>query len=1059
MRIHPLLRTARTLLGVALFSALTAAVLSPTALAMSDAPGWEVNSRSYPTNLPPGGSGVIQVSIYNVGAANPSGTATVTDTLPEGLTGVSSEEWKCAEGTPSTCSYEIVSSESGGVPVGTSIFRDLTVNVSPTAVPGGRPNHVTISGGGAPNPASSANLMRISSAANSFGLVGADAWFTNADGTIDTQAGSHPYEVSFNLAVNSRGETNGPIPPSEREEARNLTVDLPSGVIGNPTALAQCTRKQFDEVHCPASSQIGDAFVQLSEFPLELPVYNLVPPPGTPAQFAFDITGIPAFLDAGVRSDGDYGITEHVDNIAQRRITTANVTLWGVPSDPSHDPQRCQLEGELRHCGLPSSGEHTPFLTLPTACEGPQEFSVEADTWQSEATKAGYKFLTHDANDVPVGFTGCDQLGFAPSISVAPDTTQADTPAGFTVELKVPQEGLTSAEGLATSNIKNTTVTLPAGVVINPGQAAGLVACQTSEDGVGTQGPPACPSGSKVGTVAIATPLLKDRLEGDVYVLQSDPPDLKLLVAASAEGVNLKLVGDVHLSEATGQLTTTFENTPELPFTDFKLSFTGGAQAALATPAVCGVYATSADFTPWSAPFLPDAISGDSFSVDRRADGSSCTAPLPFTPSLSAGATTDQAGGFTDFSLLLQRADDQQRISTLSFKTPKGLLGMIAKVPLCGEPQAAQGTCPAASEIGHTVVTAGPGPYPLEIPEPGQAPAPIYLTGGYGGGPYGLSIVVPVIAGPFNLGVVVVRASIGVDPRTAQLTVTTDPLPSILDGIPTDLRTIDAVIDRPGFMFNPTNCEPQSFAGVAKSTQGATAAISSHFQVGSCQSLKFAPNFKVTTQARTSRRNGASLEAKILYPTGAAGANQANIASVKVDLPKQLPSRLTTLQKACTAAVFEANPASCPKASVVGHATALTPVLPVELTGPAYFVSHGGEQFPSLIVVLQGYGVTVDLVGSTFISHAGITSSTFKQVPDVPITSFDLTLPEGRYSALAANLPAKAKGSFCGQALAMPTAFKAQNGAEIHQSTKLSVSGCAKAVRKTAKKRKPKAKK
>ena len=336
------------------------------------------------------------------------------------------------------------------------------------------------------------------------------------------------------------------------------------------------------------------------------------------------------------------------------------------------------------------------------------------------------------------------------------------------------------------------------------------------------------------------------------------------------------------------------------------------------------------------------------------------------------------------------------------------------------------------------------------VPEPGQPAAPIYLTGGYKGAPYGLSIVVPVIAGPFNLGTVVVRASIAVDPVTSQLTVTTDPLPSILDGIPTDLRTINAVIDRPGFMFNPTNCSPQEFAGSATSTEGTAAPISSHFQMGSCRSLTFKPDFKVSTTGQSTKANGTSLDAKIVYPTTPLGANQAssqsNIASVKVSLPIQMPSRLTTLQKACLARVFEENPAKCPKESLVGTATAITPVLPVPLTGPAYFVSHGGEAFPSLIVVLQGYGVTIDLVGTTFISKAGITSSTFKQVPDVPITTFDLKLPQGPFSALAANLPVSAHGSYCGQHLVMPTLFVAQNGAEIQQSTPVAVEGCLSAL-------------
>ena len=446
---------------------------------------------------------------------------------------------------------------------------------------------------------------------------------------------------------------------------------------------------------------------------------------------------------------------------------------------------------------------------------------------------------------------------------------------------------------------------------------------------------------------------------------------------------------------------------------------------------------------------MAEAFPSSSFAIESGPGGSPCpSSPLPFAPSLIAGSTTDQAGGFTNFSLLLQNADAQQRIGALQFKVPEGLSGMISKVALCPEPQAEQGTCSAASQIGHATVAAGPGPYPLVIPQPGEPPAAIYLTGPYQGAPFGLSIVTPVIVGPFNLGTNVVRAKVEVDPHTAQITVTTDPsgphaIPAILDGVPTDLRTIDTVIDRPGFMFNPTDCNPMAFSGTATSTQGATAPISSHFQVGSCRSLEFKPDLKVSTSGKTSRADGASLTAKLIYPTGPLGANQAssqsNIARVKVELPKQLPSRLKTLQKACLAATFEANPANCPAASVVGHATAITPVLPVPLTGPAYFVSHGGEAFPSLIVVLQGYGVTVDLVGSTFISKHGITSSTFKTVPDVPVSTFELTLPEGPFSALAAH------GNLCTiKKLAMPTEFFAQNGATIHQSTLIKATGCPK---------------
>jgi hypothetical protein len=1055
------------------------AVVGLTASASAASPsapgtGWEVTSTVFPTNLPPGGTGAIEVSLYNIGAEPSNGTVTVVDTLPRGVTATAAgriagydeeieEGWNCSGiGTEVvTCTNdEEVYAHIPLAELGSNITQiGIEVNVAGDVGATGT-NQVTVSGGGAPVPASTSEPVVFSSSpASVLGFQGSDAWFGNANGTVDTQAGSHPYSftASFDLNTDTTYGTLGePILRPAGGQVRDVLFNLPPGIVGNPTAVPQCTSQQFDDEQCPVDTQLGvDSFDALggARFAdhLTAPVYNLVPPPGVPAEFAFNAFGRIVFLKAAVRSGGDYGLSAHADNLPLEHVMGNRLTLWGEPSDPSHNPYR-DANGAGCPSGCASSGPRTPFLTLPTACEGPQAFSALPTSWASLAG-GEYSFESHDAGDQSTGFTGCEDLGFGPSISAVPDTGAADTPAGLTVDVKVPQEGLASGQDLATSNIKDTTVTLPVGMAINPGQAAGLQACQAAEakletgEAPGDEAAPSCPNASKVGVVKIKTPLLTEPLEGNVYVLQSNPPNLKLLIAASAEGVNLKLPANVTLNETTGQITTTLAKTPELPFTDFELSFSGGAQAALTTPTKCGTYSAATDFTPWSTPFVPDALETSNFSIDSGTGGAACPgSSLPFSPSLTAGSTTDQAGGFTDFSLLLQRADDQQRVSTLQFKTPEGLLGMISKVPLCPEPQAAEGTCSSASEIGHTVVTAGPGPYPLVVPQPGQPPAPIYLTGGYKGAPYGLSIVVPLHVGPFTLQTQVVRAKIEVDPHTAQLTITTDPLPSIIDGIPTDLRTINAVVDRPGFMFNPTNCSSQEFAGTATSTEGATAAISSHFQMGSCQSLKFAPDFNVTTQAKTSKADGASLEARIVYPTTPLGANQAssqaNVKSVKVDLPKQLPSRLTTLQKACVAKVFEANPAACPKDSVVGHATAITPVLPVPLNGPAYFVSHGGEAFPSLIIVLQGYGVTVDLVGTTFISKTGITSSTFKQVPDVPISSFTLTLPTGAFSALAANLPESAHGDLCGQSLQMPTAFVGQNGAEIHDTTTIGITGC-----------------
>ena len=1060
-----------------LFILLVLGSFSSVASASGAAPGYKVIGRVTPTNLPPGGEGRLELVVFNVGGAGGEG-ATLTDTLPAGLTASTGfrlhrddnsiqeggEEYAGA-GCTGTGTH-VVSCDLGTLAVDDAVFVRIPVRVASSATGRESPgNQITVTGGGAPETASASLPVAYGSGSAGAGVEQLDSWASSADGTTDVQAGSHPFDFGVDFALNTEGsgvfgvsEYNGEQVQPAGGEIRNIVVNLPPGMVGNPTAVPRCTKPQFenDIIGCPASTQIGlDMAILAGESgPFNFPVYNLVPPPGVAAQFAFNLSGNAVYIDSRVRSGGNYGITAETNNIPQRNIVFNSLRIWGVPADRSHDARRPnEAEGCEGFCR--ANAASAAFLTLPTACEAPQSLSAEMrGTYQDESIRAGLTVTPPGENGLPFALGNCEVLGFEPSLTVSMDTSDSDTPAGLSAEVKTSQTGLTSPESLSSSDLRDTTVTLPQGVVINPGQAAGLVACSAAQadvgvgEALGDEAAPSCPIASKVGTDSIATPLLPDKLEGNVYVLESNPPHLQLLVAASGDGVNLKLVGEVHLNESTGQLTTTFKRTPEFPFTVFKLSFSGGAQAALVTPTTCGTYATNADFTPWSSPFVSDAPSESRFAITAGPQGTACPNGLPFSPSMIAGSTTDQAGGFTSFSLLLQRGDGQQRIGALQFKTPEGLLGMISKIPLCPEPQASEGTCSEASQIGHTVVEAGPGPYPLVVPQPGQPPAPIYLTGGYKGAPYGLSIVVPLHVGPFTLQTQVVRARIEVDPRTTQLTVTTDPLPTIIDGIPADLRAINAVIDKPGFMFNPTGCESQSFSGTATSTEGASAPISSHFQMGSCRALTFKPNFKVSTSGKTSRANGASLDAKILYPTGELGANQAssqsNVKSVKVDLPKQLPSRLTTLQKACTAATFEANPANCPTDSRVGQATAITPVLPVELTGPAYFVSYGGAKFPELVIVLQGYGVTVFLHGETFISKAGITSSTFRNIPDVPITSFELKLPQGPFSALAAN------GNLCTTKLAMPTAFTGQNGAVLKQSTPISVTGCPKHTLKGA---------
>jgi hypothetical protein len=384
--------------------------------------------------------------------------------------------------------------------------------------------------------------------------------------------------------------------------------------------------------------------------------------------------------------------------------------------------------------------------------------------------------------------------------------------------------------------------------------------------------------------------------------------------------------------------------------------------------------------------------------------------------------------------MTLTRKDSEQNLAAVSLTLPPGVAGIVSNVPQCPEPQAQFGTCSEASRIGTTNVAAGAGTEPLWLS------GPVYFTGPYKGAPFGLSIVVPAKAGPFNLGNVVERAAIHVDPKTAQVTVTSDPLPQIRDGVPLRLKTVNVTADRPNFLFNPTNCTQLHVNGLVSGdlpdgSAGATTAVSTPFAVAGCKNLPFKPSFSVSTQATHTKKNGAFLHVTVKNTPG-----NANIGSVKVDLPKQLPSRLSTLNLACTEKVFNENPAACPEASRVGTATAVTPVLPVPLTGPAYFVSHGGAKFPELVIVLQGDGVTLQLDGETFISSKSITSSTFPAVPDVPVTRFDLVLPTGPHSVLGGN------GNFCSTPLKMPTRIKGQNGALVEQSTKIKVTGCKPAV-------------
>ena len=905
---------------------------------------------------------------------------------------------------------------------------------------------------------------------------------------LDTQAGSHPFDMttSFRFNKNALGELSG------EDRARDVSINLPAGFSGSIVSVPQCP--MFDmangNIGCPTSSQVGVVRVYLAGAAgsgVLAPVYNMVPSDGGTAELSFPVSIITQPVIVKVRTDGDYGIVSQTRNITEfEPFEGLTLTLWGVPADPRHDAERfTPLEGTAtspnlfhRKAGGPNGeplSDSTPlsaYLTNPTKCGEPLDATIYTDSWVNPARfnaddgrpdLSDPNWVVEETPMYPAGVTGCNKMRFNPSLSVVPDTTQADSPSGYSIGLHVPQS--IDPNDLATPALKNAVATLPQGLAISPGAADGLQACTgevgqepggaTNEIGLTSLEPtvkfsdaePTCPPASQVGSVELKTPLLPEALYGQVFLSSyHSGNNYAVFIVLRGEGLLVKLRSTVVANPVTGQLTATFANNPELPFSDFTLHFYGGPRAVFVNPAQCGPATTTIDLTPWATGpgGLGDATPSSAFDVSFDGNGAACPSPQPFSPSFTAGTTSIQAGGFSPLTATFSREDSNQEVNHVQVVTPPGLLGTLANVPLCPEPQASQGTCSAASQIGRAVVAAGSGAAPLYLPVAGQPANPVYVTGPYRGAPFGLTVVVPAVAGPYNLGNVVVRAAINVNPTTAALTVTSDPLPTIIDGIPVQVKSVNVVIDRPDFIFNPTNCNPLTIGGSVTSLQGATASLSSRFQVTGCGDLGFKPGFKVSTSGKTSRANGASLDARVSFPKSALGT-QANFAKVKVDLPKQLPSRLTTLQKACPAATFDADPAGCPSGSVIGVVKAITPALPVELAGPVYFVSHGGEQFPSLVVVLQGDGVRVDLTATTFISKAGITSSTFSAIPDVPVSSFELYLPEGPNSALAAN------GNLCKSKLLMPTAFTAQNGIVIHQSTPIAVSGCPKAKKASKK--------
>jgi hypothetical protein len=1109
------LRVPRRILALLALSAL-GLLLSGGAVAVpASAAGWlHLTSKSIPSNLAPGQEGTVSIAASNLGDSNIEGSeahpVTLTDKLPPGVTATGvlppcgdSPEPICTRHWPEKNTV-VKKPECKVAPTEVScVFPEplaayeqwevrISVKVSPEALPGTVDN-VTVAEGEplSPPPPVFHRPLKISNEPTPFGVDRYELAPEGETGAPDTQAGSHPFQFTTTFALNDEYHVfpQGIRLPNAPAPLRNLRVDLPPGFVGNANknVISQCGELQFTTLLpnsvanlCPPETAVGVALVRVTEPNLAItltvpePVYNLVPAKGEPARFGFLALGVPVTLDTVV-TEGDYHIVVNAANSPEEVVLLESlVTIWGVPGDERHDNSRgsqCVARGADAEPGeecLPPSPRNTsPFLTLPTSCTGPLQSSSAARSWLFGAV---YTEAVPAAGTQAM--TGCELLPpFAPTMTVQPVEQHSNTPTGLNVVLKVPQAGLLAEKGLAEADIRNTTVTLPEGVQLSPSAANGLAACSEAQVGfkrinsLGTiefYGEPAsCPTAAKVGEVRIKSPVLERELQGSVYLAaQNANPfgslfGIYIVVEDEITGVRVKLAGEVTLDKNTGQITSTFPNAPQLPFEELELKLSNGPRASVATPRSCGTFTTHAVFSPWSGQANAESLlNPEEFNITSGPGGTPCASPQAFAPSFQAGSVNNQAGAFTPFSVSIGRSDTDQALKSISMTLPPGVSGLLSAVELCPEPQAEQGTCAEGSLIGSATAVAGLGEDPFTV-----TGGRVYITGPYNGAPFGLSIVIPAKAGPFDFGTVVTRSTINVNPSTAQITIGSD-LPTMLNshfagcpaanleggichtGAPVQLRRVDVTVQRPNgapFQFNPTNCSPLSITGALGGDQGASAPANSRFQVTGCDKLPFAPQLTAVTGAQASKPNGANLNVTVK----SGGLGQANIAKVRLQLPLALPSRLTTIQKACLLAVFNVNPATCPEGSVIGNATIHTPVLKNPLSGPAYLVSHGNEAFPDVEFVLQGEGVTILLDGKTDIKK-GITYSRFESAPDAPFTTFETVLPTGPHSALTAFVPTSQKYNLCKANLAMPTEIVAQNGDVIKQTTKIGVVGCKK---------------
>jgi hypothetical protein len=1079
-------------------------VTAPSALADA-APAFAVSSLATPTNFKPGdadGTYSYDIRVANIGSASSDGSPiTIKDSLPPGLEVVGDPEFELrfvhdvADG-PEEFDFGSEfcdTTESGGAATVTCVIPEevpgdedepsvlypleefrIVINVftlSTVAEGTVLQNQVSVEGGGAASASgTSENLASSDPAGRGFSYYRAQS--LDEEGNPFFKAGDHPFQWFSTFALNTNPAPEGAniafVPAGG--DVKDIKVELPAGLIGNPTAAELCSAEDFNTVHsefigtpatdisfynqneCPDSSVIGVVNLQNVEgegLMYPVPLYNLVPAPGLPAQFGFQYANLPFYIDGEVRNESDYGINGVLHNVSQaKRVTAAAVFIWGTPASGAHDPVRgsCLVPVVPRFrlsrgdcaAGLP---DVKPFFRLPTSCSSPLDTSMAFTNWSDPAASPISAKASGQTPD------GCGEVPFDPEFAARPTTAVSDSPSGLTANLHIPQDEVPEQPGQ--SDLKDIEVSLPEGLVINPSGANGLAGCSPAEIDLHGEGPAQCPDASRIGKVEIETPLLEHLrpgpfvdhpLSGSVFVATPyDNPFGSLLAIYVAvhdpvSGVIVKLPGKVDADPLSGRLTTTFQNNPQLPFEDFRLNFFGGSYAALRSPATCGEYATNATLIPWSGG--PPVPSTNSYGITQAPGGGACptnAGDLPFGPTFKAGSAVPEAGKYSPFVINLQRADGSQELSSLTVSPPLGLVANFSGIPYCpeaaiaaaaskpGKEEIANSSCPPASLVGSIDVGAGAGPSPY------FTGGKVYLAGPYKGAPLSLAIITPATAGPYDLGTVVVRTALNVDPESTRVTAVADPIPQVLKGIPLDVRTISVKLDRGRFMLNPTSCEPLSLSGEATSTLGKVAPLTDHFQLEKCRRLKFAPQVALRLRGGTKRTDNPSLRAIVTFPKK---GSFANTARASVALPRSEFLEQSHINTICTRVQFAAD--NCPRGSIYGYAKAITPIFDKPLKGPVYLRSSDNP-LPDLVADLRGQ-VRVALVGRIDSAKNGGMRSTFDSVPDAPVSKFIITLKGGKKGLLVNSR------NICAQTYRATARFTAHNGLTANSSPALKAS-------------------